>query len=64
MNTKKIVFPNGKFNKVCGVCNGSGRERCPRCAGTGTFEDKSKCYYCQGSGTITCNVCNGRGYYD
>lgn len=28
----------------------SKRYKCPRCDGTGTFYDGSRCYYCQGVG--------------
>lgn len=61
---KMIKIPVGKLNRICGVCNGSGKEKCFSCGGYGTFYSGETCYYCHGDGYITCNVCNGYGYYD
>ena len=46
---------------TCRVCNGTSRQSCPRCGGTGRFNDGETCYYCNGNGTVTCNACGGTG---
>ena len=56
MERRIIHVPEGIMHRVCGVCNGSGNQKCFRCDGVGTFYDKSTCYCCKGVGKITCNV--------
>ena len=61
--TKRMLFvPEGKFEvHSCKCCSGSGMMKCPRCGGTGRFNDGSRCYYCGGNGKVTCSACNGKG---
>lgn len=67
MNPQNIMIYFGEEGRdgfmahKCSCCDGTGQKRCPRCWGTGTFDDGSTCYYCQGTGTVTCNACDGRG---
>lgn len=61
---KKVIIPSGTMNKICSTCEGSGKENCFRCGGTGTFTSGETCYYCQGDGYIVCKACDGKGYLD
>ena len=51
----------------CSNCGGTGYAKCPRCWGSGRFNDGSTCYYCQDSdvaGKVKCPACNGSGEID
>lgn len=50
--------------QVCLVCNGSGKQPCPRCNGIMWEEDKRTgvaCLHCGGTGTQECKACAGSG---
>lgn len=49
------------MSHYCSTCRGTGKKRCPRCGGEGTFTDGSTCCYCHGDGEVECNVCDGTG---
>lgn len=66
----------GAGSVVCDACGGdgynpcSGTFSCPKCRGTGDFEDTNKCVICSGTGStsgcngagrIKCPACRGRG---
>lgn len=59
---RTLKAPEGKLaDHSCSCCSGSGKMKCPRCDGTGSFTDGSKCYYCQGAGRVECKACDGTG---
>lgn len=59
---KTLKAPEGKLaNHTCSCCSGTGKMKCPRCDGTGSFTSGETCYYCQGSGKVECSGCNGKG---
>ena len=49
---------------TCKVCKGSGEMICPRCGGSGRFDNGETCYYCHGSGKTECTACDGTGKVD
>ena len=49
------------MSHYCKNWGGTGKATCPRCGGTGTFNDGATCYYCSGKGYYECNACNGTG---
>jgi hypothetical protein len=46
----KLTHDNPYINKVCPVCNGSGKKECPKCGGFGVITE--------------CPTCKGKGGYD
>ncbi len=53
--------------QVCLVCNGSGKQPCPRCNG-GMWEENERsqvaCLHCDGTGTQECIACAGFGKWN
>lgn len=51
-------------NKYCESCNGTGKQACNHCGGSGKLgaeEESFTCYECEGNGFFICDVCNGTG---
>ena len=51
----------------CSECNGTGKETCYYCDGTGqalSLGGRSDCYKCNQTGKLTCEKCNGTGYVE
>ena len=44
----------------CSACNGTGKQRCITCGGSGTYCG-DRCAPCGGDGYFTCPRCNGCG---
>ena len=44
----------------CSFCNGTGKEICNKCKGTGKVDKDTKCPKCGGVGKVTCSMCNGQ----
>ena len=45
-------------DQICAKCEGSGKNICPGCAGTGSV--KKNCTKCK-DGRVTCQICGGKG---
>ena len=48
-------------NGECGECEGSGKEECSNCAGTGEDGNGDECEQCDATGEDTCDSCGGSG---
>ena len=53
---------NASDHGPCSACNGTGKQTCGQCRGTGfNYERTQPCTACLGRGEVTCPMCLGSG---